>query len=528
MAESTTSSMELKENEPLPLEVKLLSPDNEKTWHQYGALRAKTYLKHGFISEKDINSEGEEFDDYDFRSAHLGIFNSKEELVGCARIIERFYDRYPLPVEEYFNITISQSSAEVSKLIVDSDKITDREQHEMAVLGLFRAATFQTLDKGAEEVYITAERSLVKRLEAIGMKAEILTGPIKFGRANKYAARIIPAEIVEDISARDKIARLKDQPELAGFFRIAERAKGLGKVALDQFFVDSRQFERNRGFISKEEQKVLWESRVAIAGTGGGGGQLAIDLARLGIGGFTLADPEEFSIENINRQFGANYLTIGRNKAEVVAEEILRINPYARVDIFTEGVTEQNVAKFVEGANLVIDETEYTMPEIAVMIGRESRRNNLSVTMVQTVGHGARATNFHPEGPTFEDAMDIDKNASTEDIKKSEPLPLRYWVGQLPEYVNVETFEKVATGELTAPVPSSGISITAGTAAAQAISILLSEVSPSRAEDVIWSPKMGYIDPLETIKQIDPKSLDEFQASFRRAELRTRKGKNPA
>lgn len=519
---------ELKEKEPFALEIKRLSPENEQEWHQYGVLRAKTYLRQGFITPKDINANGEEFDEYDFRSTHLGVFNENEDLIGCARLIERFYDKYRLPVEDYFDIEAEQGSVEVSKLIIDKDKISSREEHELALLSLVRAATHQSLEKGAENAYITAERSLIKRLEGVGMVVEKLAGPIQLARATKFAARISPDEVINDIAERDKHGRRENQQELAGFFRVAERTKGLGKAAVSQFFVDGRQFERNRGFISPEEQEVLLESKVAIAGTGGGGGQLAIDLARLGVGNFALADPEEFSVENINRQFGSNHVTIGRNKAEVVAEEILKINPHAKVDVFTDGVTEKNVANFVNGANLVIDETEYTTPEIAVIINRESRKNNLPVTMVQTVGHGARAMNFHPEGSTFEELMDFDKTASIEEIKQGKQPPLRYWAGQVPEYVNMKTFKSVAKGEMTAPVPATGISVTAGVAATQAMNILLSEISPSRGEDVIWSPKMGYIDPIESMKEIDPKDSTKFYLSALRASIRTREGKNPA
>src|SRR5215510_5748214 len=86
-------------------------------------------------------------------------------------------------------------------------------------------------------------------------------------------------------------------------------------------------FKRNRGLITEAEQQKLRNSRVAIAGMGGVGGVHLITLARLGIGKFTIADPDVFEVANFNRQYGATISNLGRNKAEAMAEAALEINP---------------------------------------------------------------------------------------------------------------------------------------------------------------------------------------------------------
>ena len=77
---------------------------------------------------------------------------------------------------------------------------------------------------------------------------------------------------------------------------------------------------RRAGLLSEEEQRRLEGSRVAVAGAGGVGGIHLLTLARLGIGKFAVADPDVFESVNINRQFGATVRTLGRNKAQVLAE----------------------------------------------------------------------------------------------------------------------------------------------------------------------------------------------------------------
>jgi tRNA A37 threonylcarbamoyladenosine dehydratase len=66
-------------------------------------------------------------------------------------------------------------------------------------------------------------------------------------------------------------------------------------VERDEYY--RRAFSRNLGLISPEEQKVLENSRVAIAGMGGVGGIHMLTLARLGIGGFA-GEARDWRIHN--------------------------------------------------------------------------------------------------------------------------------------------------------------------------------------------------------------------------------------
>ena len=75
----------------------------------------------------------------------------------------------------------------------------------------------------------------------------------------------------------------------------------------------------------------LAASRVAVFGIGGVGGSCAEALARTGVGAIDLFDSDEVSITNINRQAAALHSTLGRYKADVMAERIADINPACKV-----------------------------------------------------------------------------------------------------------------------------------------------------------------------------------------------------
>ena len=86
-------------------------------------------------------------------------------------------------------------------------------------------------------------------------------------------------------------------------------------------------FLRNEMFWGPEGQARLAASHVILFGLGGVGSYTAECLARSGIGELTLVDSDTVSVSNINRQLEALTSTVGRPKAEAVAERVRDINP---------------------------------------------------------------------------------------------------------------------------------------------------------------------------------------------------------
>ena len=80
-------------------------------------------------------------------------------------------------------------------------------------------------------------------------------------------------------------------------------------------------------------QESLRKARVAVAGLGGLGSNIAVSLARIGVGHLHLIDFDRVDITNLNRQ---QYFIsqIGMYKTDAIRENLQRINPY--LDIRTE------------------------------------------------------------------------------------------------------------------------------------------------------------------------------------------------
>lgn len=90
-------------------------------------------------------------------------------------------------------------------------------------------------------------------------------------------------------------------------------------------------YSRTRQLIGEDGLAQLKASSVLIVGVGGVGSYAAEAVARAGVGNITLMDGDTVQPSNLNRQLVALTSTIGRNKAEVMAERIRDIDPGTNV-----------------------------------------------------------------------------------------------------------------------------------------------------------------------------------------------------
>jgi len=508
--------------------VSSVDKSNDELWLKMGRLRADVYVdERSFLSPEALDNNGAEYDEYDDSADHFVALSDKGDVIGTIRIIHR-PEGGKLPCEHIFNLDLKNSSREVSRIMVDS-KVPRRRQ-SMVTMSLLRAA-IKAAPEDEDEAYAIIEPSMFRYLESIvGVKLETLADPRYIEEYNSVneVVSMRPHDMTSQIHERDKLRRPAiGLPEtLAPFFEYNSTARGIGRVALEKLGQPSpEQFDRNLGFISQAEHEHLQKATVAIAGAGGDGGELAVTLAQLGVGRFRIADPEVFEVNNLNRQAGSSYSTIGRNKAEVIAGMIKDINPYAEVEVYNVGVTSANVEEFIQGSDLVIDESEYTHPEIGVMIARKAREHNIPDLMTLNVGFGSYTTSFSPNGKTFEDYMGLDPNASL-DVIANATIDISKWVPHIPSYADISSFKKVANQEVPTPSVSTGVKMGVAVASTQAIAHLLKEISPNRSRWIDFAPRGKSVDAIDGTRTIRFPAF-HFYTSFAIAALRTKLGMNP-
>ena len=104
----------------------------------------------------------------------------------------------------------------------------------------------------------------------------------------------------------------------------------------------------------EDVQKKFSSATVAICGLGGLGSNIAVSLARAGIGKLILIDFDRVDITNLHRQqYKANQ--IGMNKTDALRDNLLEIAPYVALETHTIRVTENSAPDMLAGADIVCE-----------------------------------------------------------------------------------------------------------------------------------------------------------------------------
>jgi molybdopterin/thiamine biosynthesis adenylyltransferase len=228
-------------------------------------------------------------------------------------------------------------------------------------------------------------------------------------------------------------------------------------------------FSRHDGLLSTAEQKRLRYSRVAIAGMGGVGGIHLITLARLGVGKFTIADPDCFETANFNRQYGANVRTLGQNKALTMKEGALAINPDLKIRAFPEAITPKNVEAFLDGVDLLVDGIDFFALDVRRLLFREARRRGIWAVTAGPIGMSTAWLTFSPTGMSFDDYFDF---ASCYDGLDEQ---IAFLLGLTPAATQRTYMDLSRVDPKKGKGPSAGLAcqLCSGVATAEALKILL-------------------------------------------------------
>jgi molybdopterin/thiamine biosynthesis adenylyltransferase len=123
-------------------------------------------------------------------------------------------------------------------------------------------------------------------------------------------------------------------------------------------------FDRIEALVDND---VLDDTTVTIVGVGTGGGAVAVELAKAGVGGFHLIDYDRLETHNITRHV-CGLSDVGRLKSLAVRDRLLDINPTADVDTHEMDVVERQptVTGVVADSDLVVVATDNELSKLAV------------------------------------------------------------------------------------------------------------------------------------------------------------------
>jgi molybdopterin/thiamine biosynthesis adenylyltransferase len=228
-------------------------------------------------------------------------------------------------------------------------------------------------------------------------------------------------------------------------------------------------FSRNLGLINPAEQERLRASRVAVVGLGGVGGIDLVALARLGVGKFTIADPDIFEMRNTNRQYGATISAFGRYKADVMCNVVRDINPEADIRVFREPIGPGNADAFLEGADVMVDGIDAFEIDLRRLLFRKVRERGIHALGAGPVGFSTVWVIFGPKGMTFDRYFDLADNM--DDVEKF----VAYVIGMAPGAMQRRYMDLSHLDVENRTGPSAGLAchLASGVVAAEVLKILL-------------------------------------------------------
>lgn len=250
---------------------------------------------------------------------------------------------------------------------------------------------------------------------------------------------------------------------------------------------------------TKEEQKnsqeILSNATVAIAGTGGIGGAVALRLARFGVKKIKIADPEKFDWTNINRQLGATKANVGRNKSTVVGEIVHDLAGDVDVEVFTDGITVENADEFVDGCDIVLDQLEFTVIRERFALHKAFRRNkNIKhILCCAVVGWAAHLYKFEHHSMTLEEWYGVDEDQELDAATIDRMIKLI--APRFPHFPNYQDVQRwMGENEGSVPIFAGAPPLAEGILIPRTILGLLDKEYPPYAKWLPPIPQMYYYD----------------------------------
>ncbi|RNC29059.1 MAG: putative adenylyltransferase/sulfurtransferase MoeZ [Candidatus Dichloromethanomonas elyunquensis] len=114
--------------------------------------------------------------------------------------------------------------------------------------------------------------------------------------------------------------------------------------------LESMMVARHTPYVHEKVKK----GKVAIAGLGGLGSNIAVMLARIGVGQLLLVDFDIVEPSNLNRQ--SYYIShLGMPKTAALRKQIEEINPFIKIETQTTRITEDNIVEIFSGYDILCE-----------------------------------------------------------------------------------------------------------------------------------------------------------------------------
>lgn len=166
-------------------------------------------------------------------------------------------------------------------------------------------------------------------------------------------------------------------------------------------FIPTKQelYSRSKGIL---EVNILESKRVMIIGLGSFGSQIAIELAKAGVGSFSLFDFDRVELHNLARHT-STINDLGRLKTDVIYDAIKGKNPYAIVQKFPISINDdlELLNEEIAKADIVICATDNNKSRFHISEALVNQRRIGIFGRAVTRAEGGDVFRYRPDGPCY-------------------------------------------------------------------------------------------------------------------------------
>lgn len=147
--------------------------------------------------------------------------------------------------------------------------------------------------------------------------------------------------------------------------------------------------QRTALLLGEEKMSRIRRAHVLVVGLGGVGAYAAEMICRAGVGKMTIVDADTVQCTNINRQLPALHSTLGRSKAEVLAERFKDINPEVELTVLPVYLKDEQIPALLDAASydFIVDAIDTISPKCFLIA--EAMKRHLKI--VSSMGAGAKS-----------------------------------------------------------------------------------------------------------------------------------------
>ena len=147
-----------------------------------------------------------------------------------------------------------------------------------------------------------------------------------------------------------------------------------------------------------------------VVGAGGLGAPVLSYLVATGIGKIGIADGDEVSLSNLQRQVLFTTDQLGENKAFAAKNSLSRLNPHIEIEVYSYHLTSENIESIIKGYDVIVDGTDnlpakYLLNDASVLFNKPLVYGSIyrfegQVSVFNYLLEGERGPNYRDLYPT--------------------------------------------------------------------------------------------------------------------------------